>query len=63
MEEAFKDADMVLGLSKPGTLQLKHIELMAEEPIVFTLANPTPELFPDEVKASKTKSDSWNWSF
>ena len=56
MEEAFKDADMVLGLSKPGTFTVKHIELMAEEPIVFTLANPTPELFPDEVKAVRPKA-------
>lgn len=56
MEEAFKDADMVLGLSRPGTFTVKHIELMSEEPIVFTLANPTPELFPDEVKAIKPKA-------
>ena len=28
---------------------------MSEEPIVFTLANPTPELFPDEVKAVNQK--------
>lgn len=56
MEEAFKDADMVLGLSKPGTFTVKHIELMSEEPIVFTLANPTPELFPDEVKAVRPKA-------
>ena len=56
MEEAFKDADMVLGLSRPGTFTVKHIELMSEEPIVFTLANPTPELFPDEVKAVKAKA-------
>lgn len=50
MEEAFSGADMVLGLSKPGTFTKEHISLMSEEPIVFTLANPTPELFPDEVK-------------
>ena len=56
MEEAFKDADMVLGLSRPGTFTVKHIELMSEEPIVFTLANPTPELFPDEVKAVRPKA-------
>lgn len=50
MEDAFKDADMVLGLSRPGTFTKEHIALMSEEPIVFTLANPTPELFPDDVK-------------
>ena len=56
MEEAFKDADMVLGLSKPGTFTAEHIALMSEEPIVFTLANPTPELFPEEVKAIRPKA-------
>lgn len=56
MNEAFKDADMVLGLSKPGTFTIEHIKLMSEEPIVFTLANPTPELFPEEIKAVKPKA-------
>ena len=56
MEEAFKDADMVLGLSKPGTFTVEHIALMSEEPIVFTLANPTPELFPEEVKSVRPKA-------
>ncbi|MDD2640333.1 MAG: malate dehydrogenase [Arcobacteraceae bacterium] len=48
-EEAFFNADMVLGLSKPGTFTKEHIALMSEEPIVFALSNPTPELFPSEV--------------
>jgi malate dehydrogenase (oxaloacetate-decarboxylating)(NADP+) len=56
MEDAFTDADMVLGLSRPGTFTAKHIALMSEEPIVFTLANPTPELFPEEVKAVRPKA-------
>lgn len=56
MEDAFRDADMVLGLSRPKTFTLKHIELMCDEPIVFTLANPTPELFPDDVKSVKPKA-------
>jgi malate dehydrogenase (oxaloacetate-decarboxylating)/malate dehydrogenase (oxaloacetate-decarboxylating)(NADP+) len=56
MEEAFKDANMVLGLSKPGTFSQEHIKLMSEEPIVFTLANPTPELFPEEVFEVKPKA-------
>ena len=56
MEDAFRDADMVLGLSKPGTFTVEHIKLMSEEPIVFTLANPTPELFPEEVKAVRPKA-------
>lgn len=56
IEEAFTDADMVLGLSRPGTFTKEHIALMSEEPIVFTLANPTPELFPDEVREVKPKA-------
>lgn len=56
MIEAFTDADMVLGLSRPGTFTQEHIKVMAEEPIVFTLANPTPELFPDEVIAVRPKA-------
>ncbi|HJE03577.1 MAG TPA: malate dehydrogenase, partial [Aliarcobacter thereius] len=53
LEDAFTDADMVLGLSKPNSFTLKHIELMCEEPIIFTLANPTPEVFPEDVKKIK----------
>jgi malate dehydrogenase (oxaloacetate-decarboxylating)/malate dehydrogenase (oxaloacetate-decarboxylating)(NADP+) len=48
-EEAFTNADMVLGLSKPGTFTKEHIALMTDEPIVFALSNPTPELFPKEI--------------
>jgi len=47
--EAFRDADVVLGLSKPGTFEEEHIAVMADEPIVFALSNPTPELFPEDV--------------
>lgn len=55
-EKAFTDADMVLGLSRPGTFTKEHVALMSEEPIIFTLANPTPELFPDEVREVKPKA-------
>jgi malate dehydrogenase (oxaloacetate-decarboxylating)/malate dehydrogenase (oxaloacetate-decarboxylating)(NADP+) len=55
-EEAFTNADMVLGLSKPGTFTQEHIALMTDEPIVFALSNPTPELFPKEVLAVKPKA-------
>jgi len=50
VEDAFKDATMVIGLSRPGTFTIKDIEIMAKNPIVFTLANPTPEIFPNDVK-------------
>ncbi|PHR58430.1 MAG: malate dehydrogenase [Arcobacter sp.] len=51
IEDAFKDANMVIGLSRPGSFSTDNIKLMAENPIVFTLANPTPEIFPEDVKA------------
>lgn len=54
--EAFREADVVLGLSRPGTFTQEHIAVMADEPIVFTLANPTPELFPEEVLAIRDKA-------
>lgn len=49
--EAFENADVVVGLSAPGSFTTEHIERMATKPIIFTLANPTPELFPEEVRA------------
>jgi malate dehydrogenase (oxaloacetate-decarboxylating)/malate dehydrogenase (oxaloacetate-decarboxylating)(NADP+) len=47
--EAFENADVVLGLSRPGTFTLEDVKSMAHDPIIFALANPTPELFPDEI--------------
>jgi malate dehydrogenase (oxaloacetate-decarboxylating)/malate dehydrogenase (oxaloacetate-decarboxylating)(NADP+) len=49
-EDTFRDADMVLGLSKPKSFGLEHIAIMAKRPIVFSLANPVPEVFPEDVK-------------
>ena len=51
--EVFEGADVVVGLSKPGTFSIEDVEKMAEEPIVFTLANPTPEIMPDIVKKAR----------
>ncbi len=50
-EEAFEGAHMVIGLSKPGSFDIEDVKKMAKQPIVFTLANPTPEIFPDDVRA------------
>lgn len=54
--EAFENADVVLGLSKPGTFTVEDISTMAHDPIVFALSNPTPEVFPDDVK--KVREDA-----
>ena len=54
--DAFRDADVVLGLSRPGSFTQEHIALMADEPIVFALSNPTPELFPEEILRIRDKA-------
>ncbi|MGB5917706.1 malic enzyme-like NAD(P)-binding protein [Arcobacter sp.] len=54
--DAFRDADVVLGLSKPGTFTQDHIAVMADAPIVFALANPTPELFPEDILKIRDKA-------
>ncbi|SMP88913.1 malate dehydrogenase (oxaloacetate-decarboxylating)/malate dehydrogenase (oxaloacetate-decarboxylating)(NADP+) [Epsilonproteobacteria bacterium SCGC AD-308-O04] len=51
--EVFKSADVVVGLSRPGTFTLEDIKAMAPDPIVFTLANPTPEIYPEDVKQAR----------
>ncbi len=49
-QAAFENADVVVGLSRPGSFGADDIALMKERPIVFALANPTPEIFPEEVR-------------
>jgi malate dehydrogenase (oxaloacetate-decarboxylating)(NADP+) len=56
LEEALDGADMVLGLSVKGALTQAMIERMADRPIVFALANPDPEIAPDEVKAVRPEA-------
>ncbi|MDD2789859.1 MAG: malate dehydrogenase [Sulfurimonas sp.] len=51
--EVFNDADVAVGLSQPGSFNIEDVKRMAPEPIVFTLANPTPEIFPDDVRAAR----------
>jgi malate dehydrogenase (oxaloacetate-decarboxylating) len=50
VEEAVKGADVFLGLSGPGTFSARAIRRMAKDPIVFALANPTPEISPEEAQ-------------
>ncbi|RYU60030.1 NADP-dependent malic enzyme [Methylolobus aquaticus] len=51
LAEAIGGADVFLGLSAGGVLKQEMVARMAERPIIFALANPTPEILPDEVKA------------
>ncbi|MCZ0812973.1 MAG: NADP-dependent malic enzyme [Pseudomonadota bacterium] len=49
-------ADMFLGLSGPNVLKPEHVEKMADSPIIFALANPTPEIMPDDVRSVAPKA-------
>ena len=45
-----RGADVFIGVSAPGTLTKEMVKSMADRPIVFACANPTPEIFPEEAK-------------
>ncbi len=51
LEDAMEDADVFIGLSAPGIVSTEMVESMAENPIVFALANPEPEILPEDAKA------------
>lgn len=48
--DATKDADLLIGVSGPGTVPIEAIEQMAEDPIIFALANPVPEIMPEKIQ-------------
>ena len=48
--EAVEGADVIIGVSGPGTITRHHIEVMAPQAIVFALANPVPEIKPEDAK-------------
>jgi len=50
VSDVFEGANVVVGLSRPGSFSVEDIKLMAPTPIIFTLANPTPEIMPCESK-------------
>ena len=47
LEDVIKGADVFLGVSAPGVLSKEMVKSMAADPIVFAMANPTPEIMPD----------------
>ncbi|HEU4602344.1 MAG TPA: NADP-dependent malic enzyme, partial [Steroidobacteraceae bacterium] len=51
LSDIIQGADIFLGLSAGGVLKAEMVKRMAEQPLIFALANPTPEILPDEVKA------------
>lgn len=52
LEDAMASADVFIGVSKPGLLTGDLIAKMNDKPVVFALANPTPEIMPDDAKAA-----------
>lgn len=50
LDDAIAGADVFIGVSKPGLLTPEMIAKMADKPVVFALANPTPEIMPDVAK-------------
>ena len=51
LREIIAGADVFLGLSAGGVLKADMVKSMAAKPLIFALANPTPEILPEEVKA------------
>jgi malate dehydrogenase (oxaloacetate-decarboxylating)(NADP+) len=52
LSDVIEGADLFLGLSGPGVLTGEMVKRMAPRPIVFALANPTPEIMPEDVRAA-----------
>lgn len=50
LADAMEGADVFLGVSAPGIVTKEMVEAMADKPIVFAMANPTPEIMPDLAK-------------
>lgn len=52
LADAVQGADVFIGVSAPGVLTADMVRSMAEKPIVFAMANPTPEIMPEEALAA-----------
>ena len=51
LADMMKGADVFVGVSRPGLVTREMVQSMAKDPIVFSMANPVPEIMPDEAKA------------
>ncbi len=54
LAHVIEGADIFLGLSAPGVLKPEMVKAMADRPMIFALANPDPEILPEEVKAVRS---------
>lgn len=52
LAEVLPSADVLIGVSAPGTVTGEMVRSMAKDAVVFACANPTPEIFPEEAKAN-----------
>lgn len=52
LTDAIKGANVFIGVSKAGLLTADMVRSMAKDPIIFAMANPTPEIMPDEAKSA-----------
>jgi malate dehydrogenase (oxaloacetate-decarboxylating) len=52
LEEVIKGADVFIGVSAPGCVTPEMVKSMAPDPIIFAMANPTPEIMPDLARES-----------
>ncbi len=50
LEDVLTGADVVLGVSGPGVLTAEKVKVMDKDPIIIAMANPMPEIMPDEAK-------------
>ena len=56
LDEALVDADVLMGLSAGGIVSQNMVKSMAADPIIFAMANPTPEIMPDKIR--EVRSDA-----
>jgi malate dehydrogenase (oxaloacetate-decarboxylating)(NADP+) len=54
LDDVIAGADVFLGLSAGGVLKPEMVKKMGKSPLIFALANPTPEIMPDVAKAART---------
>ncbi len=55
LKEAIVGADVFIGVSAPGMVNAEMVKTMARDPIIFAMANPVPEIMPDEAKKAGVK--------
>lgn len=55
LKDALVGADIFIGVSAPNSVTKEMVQSMNQDPIIFAMANPTPEIMPDEAKAAGAK--------